>query len=238
MLYRPGTADADDPLVQQAMVVARQDPELARWFETHVAFQSAMRAKFREIEAPVHLKMALLASQKVVRPAVWWRSPLWQWAAAAAAIVLIGFAWLWFKPAIPDRFADFQDRMARMVQREPEYWMDWKTADMANLRQKIAGKGGPADYELTKGLEKLTLTGGAVMPWRDNPVAMVCFDRGDKQMLFLFVMKKAAVKDPPPEKPRLAKVNQLITASWTRGEDTYLLAGPDEPDFASKYLVQ
>ena len=109
---------------------------------------------------------------------------------------------------------------------------------MANLRQKIAGKGGPADYQLTKGLEKLTLTGGAVMPWRDNPVAMVCFDRGDKQMLFLFVMKKAAVKDPPPQQPRLAKVNQLITASWTRGEDTYLLAGPDEPDFARKYLVQ
>lgn len=76
------------------------------------------------------------------------------------------------------------------------------------------------------------------MPWRNNPVAMVCFDRGDNQMLFLFIMKRSAVKDPPPESPRLAKVNELITASWTHGEETYVLAGPQEPEFAQKYLVR
>ena len=237
MLYRPGTADAEDPAVEQAMTLACHDPELGRWFEDHRAFQTAMRAKFRAIEAPEHLKMALLAGQKVIRPEVWWRAPVWL-AAAAAIVLLLGLAWVWFKPAVPDRFGDYQNRMAGMVQRESEYWMEWKTTDMRELRQKIAAKGGPADYELTQGLEKLKLTGGAVMPWRNNPVAMVCFDRGDKQMLFLFVMKRSAVKDPPPEPPRLTKVNELMTASWTRGEETYFLAGPQEPQFAQKYLVR
>jgi hypothetical protein len=116
--------------------------------------------------------------------------------------------------------------------------MDWQTGDMRELREKIAAKGGPADYELTKGIAKLKLTGGAVMPWRNNPVTMVCFDRGDKQMLFLFVMKRTAVKDPPPKSPQLAKVNDLLTASWTSGDETYLLAGPQEPEFAQKYLVR
>jgi uncharacterized membrane protein YbaN (DUF454 family) len=240
LLYRPGAAGAEDPQIDQAMAVARADPELGRWFETHRAFQKAMRAKFREIEAPEHLKIALLAGQKVIRPEVWWRTPVWL-AAAAAIVLLLGLAWVWLRPPAPDRFADYSDRMASMVQREYEYRMDWKTTDMHQLRQKIAAKGGPADYELPKGLEKLKLTGGAVMPWRNNPVAMVCFDRGDKQMLFLFVMKRSAVKDPPPESPRsprLAKVNELLTASWTVGEKTYLLAGPQEPEFAQKYLVR
>jgi uncharacterized membrane protein YbaN (DUF454 family) len=237
MLYRPGTADAEDPQIEEAMALARRDPELGRWFENHRAFQQAMRAKFREIKAPEHLKVALLAGQKIVRTEAWWRTPVWL-AAAAAIVLLLTLGWIWLRPPIPDRFADYRGRMLSMVQRGYEYQMDWKTADMADLRQKIAGKGGPAGYELTKGLEKLKLTGGAVVPWRNNPVAMVCFDRGDKQMLFLFVMKRAAVKDPPPESPRLTKVNNLIAASWTSGEQTYVLAGPQDPEFAGKYLVR
>jgi hypothetical protein len=65
---------------------------------------------------------------------------------------------------------------------------------------------------------------------------MVCFDRGDKQMLFLFVMKRSAVKDPPPPTPQLGKVRQMLTASWTQGENTYVLAGPEEAGFLGKYL--
>jgi hypothetical protein len=89
---------------------------------------------------------------------------------------------------------------------------------------------------MTQGLERLQLTGGGRLTWRSNPVAMVCFDRGDKQMLFLFVMKRSAVKDPPPETPQLARVNQMVTASWSRGDNTYVLAGPEEADFLKKYL--
>jgi len=87
-----------------------------------------------------------------------------------------------------------------------------------------------------RGLKQLQLTGGGLLRWRSQPVTMVCFDRGDKQMLFLFVMARSAVKDPPPETPQVVKVNKLLTAQWSQADKTYLLAGPEEADFVRKYL--
>ena len=233
MLYRPGTADAEDPLVEEAIQVTRQDPDLAQWFKEHQAFQAAMRAKFRQIHAPDHLKMALLVRQKVIRPQVWRQSPLWI-AAAALIALLVGLSSVWFRPSLPDRFSNYRERMVSTALRE--YRMDLVTNDMSSLRQLIRAKGGPSDYELTPGLDRLQLTGGAALKWRNHPVAMVCFDRGDKNMLFLFVMQRAAIKDPPPAQPKLAKVSDLMTASWSQNEKTYLLLGQEETDFARKYL--
>jgi hypothetical protein len=117
-----------------------------------------------------------------------------------------------------------------------EYSMDLVTNDMRQVRQFMARHDAPADYDLPRGLERLQLTGGGRLTWRSHPVAMVCFDRGDKQMLFLFVMKRSAVKDPPPAAPRVSEVSQMLTVSWTRGDNTYVLAGPEEADFVRKYL--
>jgi uncharacterized membrane protein YbaN (DUF454 family) len=233
LLYRPGTDDANDPAVAEALAMARRDPELARWFENHCAFQEQMRARLRGIEVPPDLKAALLAEAKIIRPQPWWQQPAWI-AAAAAVVVLLGLAGFYLRAPSSDRLANFQSRMISTATRE--YQMDLVTNDMRQLRQFIAARGAPADYDLTQGLEKLSLTGGGLLRWRNHPVAMVCFDRGDKQMLFLFVLKRAAIQDPPPETPRLSKVDDLLAVTWSRGENVYLLAGPDEADFLRKYL--
>jgi hypothetical protein len=233
LLYRPGTADALDPQVAEALELARHDPELGQWFEQDCDFQKGMRAKFRQIKVPAHLKDRILASQKIIRPPVWWQSPVWL-AAAASVMLLIGLAGVWLRPRASDRFTNFQARMVSTALRE--YRMDVITNDMHQVRQYLADKGGPSDYDVTKSLSQLQLTGGGLLRWRSHPVSMVCFDRGDKQMLFLFVMKRSAVKDPPSETPQVAKINELLTASWSRGDKTYVLAGPEEPDFIRKYL--
>ena len=237
LLYRPGTADSADPQMTEALALARQDPELGRWFEQHRAFQKAMRAGFRQIEVPAHLKTSLLiqkpAQRTFVTPRVWWRSPVWL-SAAAAVLLVLGLAGAWLRPPSPDRFANFQSRMVGAAQLQ--YRMDLETNDMQQVRQFMASRGAPADYDMTRGLERLQLTGGGRLTWRSNPVTMVCFDRGDKQMLFLFVMKRSAVKDPPPKTPQLAKVRQMLAASWTQGDNSYVLAGPEEADFLKKYL--
>ncbi len=67
LLYRPGSADGQDPQVARALDLASHDPELSRWFDQHCAFQQRVRAKLRQIKAPKHLKEALLARPKVVR---------------------------------------------------------------------------------------------------------------------------------------------------------------------------
>ncbi len=238
LLYRPGSADAAaDPQLAEALELAVRDAELGRWFEQHRAFQKAMRAKFQQIQVPAHLKTSLLiraaAQQKASILQPWWRSPLWL-GAAAVVVLLLGLVSVLLKPRAQDRFANYEARMVSEAQRE--YRMDLVTNNMQQIRQFMAERGAPADYRVPQGLERLQLTGAGLLAWRSHPVAMVCFDRGDKQMLFLFVLRRWAVKDPPPETPRLAKVRQMDTVSWTRGDNTYVLAGPEETGFAKKYL--
>jgi hypothetical protein len=119
-----------------------------------------------------------------------------------------------------------------------QYRMDVVTNDMQQVRQFMAAHGAPSDYVLTKGLARLELAGGGFLRWRNQPVAMVCFHGVTNQMLYLFVLEREAVKDPPPAAPRLTKINKLLTATWTQGEKTCLLAGPEEPDFGRKYLTR
>jgi hypothetical protein len=89
---------------------------------------------------------------------------------------------------------------------------------------------------LAKGLEQLPITGGVVTRWRGNAVSMVCFDRGDKQMLFLFVLDRSAFKDAPPAagQAQVEKVNRLLTSSWSEGDKTYILAGPEDTELLRK----
>ena len=237
LLYRPGTAELADPQMTEALALARQDPELGRWFEQHRAFQKAMRAGFQQIEVPAHLRTSLLARMSVqpavTTPSAWWRNPVWL-TAAATVVLLLGLAGIWLNPRPADRFANYRSRVLGEALRD--YRMDVVTNDMQKVRQFMASHGAPADYDLTRGLAQLQLTGGGRLTWRSNPVTMVCFDRGDKQMLYLFVMKRSAVKDPPSITPQLAKVHQMVTISWVHGDNSYVLAGPEEPDFIKKYL--
>ena len=61
LLYRPGTADAEDPQVAEALALAKQSPELARWLAEHTARQASLRGQFRRIPVPAGLKEQILA---------------------------------------------------------------------------------------------------------------------------------------------------------------------------------
>jgi uncharacterized membrane protein YbaN (DUF454 family) len=155
MLYRPGTTDAADPQIAEALELARRDPELGNWLEQHRAFQKAMRAKFQQIEVPAHLKASLLirgaAQPKAIPFQASWRRPVWL-TAAAAVLVLLGLAGVWLRPRVPDRFANYQTRMVSEAQRE--YSMDLVTNDMRQIRQFMARHDAPADYDVPRGLER------------------------------------------------------------------------------------
>jgi hypothetical protein len=149
-------------------------------------------------------------------------------------LLLAGFAGVWLWPGTANHFQNFESRMISAALRD--YPMDVKTNDMTQLRGYLASQGAPNDYQISPGLGRLALTGGGALRWRSNPVSMVCFNRGDNQMLFLFVLNRSALKNPPPETPRVSKAHDLISVAWTQGDRTYLLAGPEEPDFLKKYF--
>ena len=233
-LYRPDSVDADDSQFAEALECVQRDPELRRWFDQHCAFQKATRAKFRRFPVPAGLEQSILAANKIIRPAHGWLQPAWLAAAAVIALLIgLSFWWLW-PQRTPDRFVDFRARMVRTSL--GGYHMDLVTNDLQQLRQFMGVRGAPADYVVTKGLAQLQLTGGGVLRWRNNPVSMICFDRGGKQMLFLFVVHRSAIKDAPPTSPVASKVSTLMTASWSQGDRTYVVAGPDEPDFVRKFI--
>ena len=47
LLYRPRTADANDPEFSEALALAKKDPELATWFEQHCTLQTAVMTGWR-----------------------------------------------------------------------------------------------------------------------------------------------------------------------------------------------
>jgi hypothetical protein len=52
ILYRPGTADGEDPEMAEALAAVAHHLELARWFAQHCALYEARRDKFRQIPVP------------------------------------------------------------------------------------------------------------------------------------------------------------------------------------------
>jgi hypothetical protein len=119
-----------------------------------------------------------------------------------------------------------------------QYQMDLTTSDLGEINRFLSTNGAPTptNYAMPSGLQALPVTGAGLLRWQNHPVSMVCFDRGDSNMLFLFVLARHAVQDAPPQNPYLTNINRLVAASWTTDANTFILAGPPEPDFVRKYL--
>jgi len=224
---------AEEKEFAEALQEARLDPELAHWLEQHLATQEALRRKFREVTPPPDLQERILIERKILRPVWWQRPPAW-FAAAASIALLIGLAGSFMGERIPDRFADYRARMVRTVLRE--YRMDIVTNDGEKVRQYMQSRGALADYTIPKGLQQVAVKGGGLLGWRGQRVTMVCFERPDKELLYLFVLDRNAVKDAPSENLEVTKVNKLTTASWSSGNRIYVLAAEQDPDAIRKYL--
>jgi hypothetical protein len=240
MLYRPGGADAHDPQLAEALSLARRDEELGRWFEKHCALQAAIRDKFCQITVPTGLKEQILAEHTPQRKIIWWRQPA-VLAAAAAIVLLIGLAAFWSQPREKNGFSGFRSRMVSTARRI--YSMDLETNDLKQIRAFLAKNGALSNYVLPPALEKTPGAGCKRLTWHGKRVSMVCFnsgrplESGEKSDLFLFVIDRSSLRDAPPANPpKLVKVNKLMTASWSAGDNIYVLAAPGDEDFIRKYL--
>ncbi len=232
-LYREDAPDQVSSEIVDALALTRLDPELKAWFEKHQQVEHSLRRKFRSFSPPEHLRDLLLTRRNRILPNLQFQRRAMLAVAAVLFLLALASIW-WMRPATPDHFADYRNRMISAVLRS--YHMDIETSDPAKVRAFMAQHGSPDDFVVPKSLAQRPLAGGGIHQWRNHPVSMICFKRGDDQMLFLFVLRREALDDAPPAEPEIAQVNKLSTLSWSRGENVYLLAGPPEPGFREKYL--
>jgi hypothetical protein len=235
-LCRPCDRRSTDPEVREALDLVRQDPELKQWFDQQTRVEEVLREKFRSIAVPEGLRERLLAQQKIVRPRFTFGTTQWLQLAACLVVligVVVGLTQYGLRSREP-KFSQFESRMVRSALRE--YKMEILTDDMGKLRGWMEARNAPANFQVPEGLAKLKLTGGGVLHWQNHPVSMACFDRGDKQMLFLFVMDKNVLADPPAGAPQTDQIKKLATVAWSDADKTYLLAGPTDEQSLRKYL--
>jgi hypothetical protein len=237
--YRPGTADPLDPEMEEALKVAARDLQLGKWLEDQIALHAAARQGFRQLPVPEGLRGRILAlavaksepGDEQEGAATGWMamvdSILRNWirlAVAAAVLILLGLSGMWWPESTEGtQLADFRGRMVRTALRA--YAMDIHTTDMEEVRRHLRSGNAPADYRLPSGLESLSVAGGGLLRWRNEPVSMVCFDRGGGELLFLFIIDRGSVRNEPGSHPEFAQVNRLMTASWSVDDRVYLLAG-------------
>ncbi len=241
LVYRPGTADTEDPQIAEALALRKREPELARWLEEHCARQEVLFAKFRQIEAPAGLKEQII-SEQAARERMRHRRQRMAVAAviAVASLVFMALFWVQRSPT-DDTLAVYQNQMTGMALRG--YTMDLTTTDPAQIRDFLVRNQAPSDYVLPAALQKAAVIGCAIEGWQNVRVSMICFRTGrplppnQASDLWLFVVEGASLKDAPrPDQPRLATINRLTTAVWARGRSVYLLGTEGDEPAIRKFL--
>ncbi len=241
LLYRPGTADAEEPQIAEALALAQREPELASWLVDHGSRQEALRARFRQIAVPAGLKEQILSEQPA-RERLLHRHPRLTLAALAALILLVGLMVFW-PPHRPggDTLETYRNQMIGIAM--SGYGMDFLTNSPTEIRAYFAQNQAPADYVWPAALEKAAIVGCAVQGWQKEKVSMVCFRTGrplppnQSSDLWLFVVPRASVKDAPePGQRRFATVHGLITSAWSQGDTVFLLGTKGSESTIQQFL--
>lgn len=234
--YRLGGQDAADPQFQEALQQIKHDPDLAQWFAQQRAIETRVQAKLRAaLKAPAHLKDSLLAQRKIVRPIAWWRQPAWL--AAAAALVLLGaMATIWLRPSKGLEFAAFSQAMAQSARQMTQH-VSFEANDLAQIQQWLKDRDIDSNFDLPRALRGQSAGGCRVVDWNGQKVTLICFMLNGKDHVDLFVIDQTRFRDfTPSQTPEFKRVDGLMTATWTSGNKTYMLASSAQDTVIRKYL--
>lgn len=231
-LHRPAPAEPD-PQLAEAMRIAATDLELKRWFEQQRDFNKTFGEQLRGIEPPRGLAEKIVSEKpRGERVAFWRREPVL--AIAACLVLLLSLAAFW-RPARQESFADFNKQMTSFALRT--YQMDVVTNNETVVRLFLATHDAPADFPLTRGLEKLPVKGGGRLTWQEHPVSMMCFSLTNNQTAFMFVVDENSVRSAPATVTAGSR-SSLNTISWVQNGKVYLLAAAETPQVLAQLAPQ
>jgi len=234
--YRLGGQDAADPQFQEALEQLKRDPELADWFAHERIIETRVQAKIKDaVKPPPYLKAHLLALGKTARPVAWWRQPLWL--AAAASMVLLGIvATIWWSRLSGQEFASFRQAMVQNAMQTTNH-VSFETHDLTKVQQWLQDHDMNANFDLPAALRGNSTEGCRVVDWRGRKVTMICYVFNGKDHLDLFVFDSTRFGGfTPSQTLTFAQTEGCMTASWSRGNKTYLLATSGGEAVLRKYL--
>jgi hypothetical protein len=246
LAYRPGTLDAGDPEIAEALALAGNDPELAHWLEEHCARQNALREKIRQIPIYPALKEQIISEQAARGRAASRRERIVGVAAVAVILISLLVMGVVFMPhrstvrPIPNTLASYQSQMINAALNP--YYMQSLT-NSTDVHSYFAQNQAPSDYVLPAGLQKMAITGCTIESWQNSKACMICFRTGkplapgQQSDLWLFVVDSGVIPDAPTaDTPQYIKVNGLMTAAWTQNGKFYLLGTEGDEQTIQKFL--
>ncbi len=237
LLYRPGTADALDPAFKEALEIAHRHNELARWLKNHCANHKIVRGALKQIQIPAGFKEQILSERPPLATSPWKKRAL---VSMSATFALFFGVILFWQMNTKENDSAFRNRMVSTALRS--YGMDLETADLNKILAFLAEQNAPAEIQLPGKLHGLQPTGCVVLRWQNQPVSMICFrsgrplSPGETSDVFLFIVEKSFKKDAPQSVPTIQKVNRLMTASWSEGDKSFLLATPGSQSYVKELL--
>jgi hypothetical protein len=230
--YRRSGADAENPVFIEALEHARRDPQLSQWLAEEMQLDSAVSRKIKSaVPIPADLKSTILAGGKIVRPPVWYRRS-W-FAAAACFFILLGVTGFWIlnrQAGFPAFRSDMLNFVAQMDR------LDLESTDVNKIREWMKQNNAHGDFTLTQGLAEMPGIGCRVLSWNGQKITLICFGKMGPQEIHLFIADRSAFPKPPPMSPQFAKEGAWTTASWSRGDKAYMLAGMGDRETLTKYL--
>jgi len=219
---RPGGADTGDPRFREALDLARRDPELAAWFARERRLDSALSGKVREgAQPPAHLRSAILAATRMVRPTPWFQQPAWITAAAALLVGLIALAVLFAPKSSNLELAQFERAMADVLASK-EFRLDHTTPSAAEAQRWLADR--RVDFVMPAKLDGQPTMGCRVIEWQGRQVSLVCFKLDGGETVHLFTVARDALAVAPSVEPRFSTAGRYATAAWSSGDKVFLVA--------------
>jgi len=234
LLYRPGAGDADDPQTAEALALVKHDQDLRLWLDSQLAAHEKIRQQFMAIPVSEGLREQIISERPVVETK---RSFSFARVAVVCAVVVLGYFAVpfvahqsknWWEAHQALRFPSYSEAM--VMKAINSYGMSLETSDLQQIRAYFAAHQRPADYSLPATLAKATATGCVAESWYGRPVTMICFrspgktaDQGSD--LWFFVIQSNLLRDTPQNTtPEFSMAGGVPVASWSAGNQTYLLA--------------
>jgi hypothetical protein len=237
-LSRPTDSDRNDPQLAEALELASSDAELSRWLEAEHALDSAITSRLAAVPPPADLRGKILdrSSGSRLRSS----HPAWRrrvFILVASLVLLASAAVFWTLHPPSDDFSLWQSgslaHLDSMLGGQEKF--DAESASSAELREWLRQVHAPTPAELPKSLQSLTSLGCKTVTLGNNRVSIICFHLNDSQTAHLVTVDEKGLPHPPPERrPQFARRGEWVTASWSDGGQSFMLAVKgSEPDLRS-----